>query len=74
MSRSFARAARRSCCRLPRASAISTFNFPFLKYMRVGTTVKPRSVILPIHFRSSRFLRKSFLGRSASWFSWVPCE
>jgi hypothetical protein len=56
---------------LPLASAISTFACEPLKYMRVGTSVSPRSRVLPIRRSISRLCISSLRGRSGSWFSVV---
>src|SRR5688572_10939067 len=65
VSRSISRrliVSRLSCTCLPRASATATFTLPFLKYMRVGTIVRPRSTVLPMSFLISA-LRSSSLRR-----------
>ena len=46
-------ASRLSCACLPFASASATLTRPFLKYMRSGTSVMPRSIVLPISLRIS---------------------
>ena len=61
------RSRRLSRMSLPWASAISTFALGPLKYMRVGTRVRPRSAVLPISRSISRRCSSSLRGRSGSW-------
>src|ERR1051325_10335857 len=58
---------RLSHCCLPLAKAISHLILPFLKYMRVGTSVYPRCCVLPASLRSSSACTSNFRVRSGVW-------
>ena len=57
----------------PRPSAISTFTRPSLKYIRVGTSVRPFSRTLPLSESISLRCRRSLRSRSGWWPSGPPC-
>ena len=59
---------------LPRASAISTFTLPSLKYTRVGTRVNPFSFTFTLSLWIFRLCRSNLRRRSGSTLNRLPAK